>query len=296
MALSMDWDFDFLEHRRWCFVAVAIAGAAVVGAGASLASGAMQSNAAQSAASTQASAANAANAQQASEFAQTEQNLAPFISTGQNALGQLANLTGTAPGGNPLTAPLTKPFTPQDLTGTPGYKFTLQQGLEAVQNAFAAQGLGSSGVALKGATNFAEGLAGTTYNQQLANYLNQNQQIYNMLQTQAGSGQNAAAGLGALGQQNVNAQTALSTSGAAAQAAGTVGSANAIAGSLGSLSGTANTAALLMGFNNSGMFGPGTSGAGNSNPLTEPVTFTGGTPTNTLPSDNALLNYGTTGP
>ncbi len=68
------------------------------------------------------------------------------------------------------------PQTPQQaaanaLSQTPGYQFALDQGLKATQNGFAAQGLASSGAAMKGGAQFAEGLASQTYNQQLQNYL-----------------------------------------------------------------------------------------------------------------------------
>jgi hypothetical protein len=69
--------------------------------------------------------------------------LNPFISAGQGALQQYQ---GALPG-------LTQPFTAASLASTPGYQFTLGQGLKSTQNSFAAQGLGSSGAALKGAAS-----------------------------------------------------------------------------------------------------------------------------------------------
>jgi hypothetical protein len=126
-------------------------------------------------------------------FGQTQGNLAPFIQGGQSSLGQLLQMLPS----------LTKTFNPtmQDLEQTPGYKFVLDQGLKSTQNAFAGQGLASSGAALKGATNYAEGLAGTTFQQQFENYLKQNQQQFNMLYTPAAMGENAAAGMGSLATQ-----------------------------------------------------------------------------------------------
>ena len=62
------------------------------------------------------------------------------------------------------------------LEQTPGYQFTLSQGLKSTQNAAAARGLGVSGAALKGADTFATGLANQTYNQQYQNAANQYQQ------------------------------------------------------------------------------------------------------------------------
>ena len=191
---------------------------------------------------------------QAAQFAQTTANEAPFLSAGTTAIGELQGLTGTNAGGNPLTAPLTKQFQPTmaQLAATPGYQFTLQQGLEATQNGFAAQGLGSSGAAIKGAGQYASGLASTTYNQQLQNYMAQNNQTFGMLETLSGSGQNAAAQLGALGNQSVAAQNQLTTAAGAATGAGIVGSANALTSGIGTTASGLQTAALLAG--NSGLF------------------------------------------
>ncbi len=131
--------------------------------------------------------------------------------------------------------------TQAQLESTPGYQFIKNQGLQAVQNANAAKGLGLSGAALKGAAQYAEGLAGTTLDQQqrifqqnLANQQGIFQQNYsnilNPLEWMANLGENAGAQAGSLGQQAVANQGNLLTSGAAASAAGQVGAANAIAG------------------------------------------------------------------
>jgi hypothetical protein len=185
------------------------------------------------------------------------------ITGGSEYTTALANGTvpGSTPAGNPLTAALTAPFasTPgaqqAALEATPGYKFTLGQGLEATQNSYAAQGLGASGAALKGAANYSEGLASTTYQQMFNNYLTQNQQIYNMLGQQVGVGESAAA---TAGNQAIGATSNIGntlTSGAAATAGGTIGAANAITGA------TANTTALgLLAANNSGLFGSSAGG------------------------------------
>lgn len=237
-------------------VAAAIIGAGVLGAGASVASGAIGASAAKSAAKTQAAAANNAAQAQLQMFHEQEANLAPYVTAGTSAMGELQGLTGTNAGGNPLTAPLSAPFQPTmaQLARTPGYQFTLQQGLESTQNSYAAQGLASSGAAMKGASQYAEGLASTTYQQQFQNYLAQNQQIYNMLSGQANLGENAAAMTGQMGMQAQTTANQLTTSGAAASAAGTIGSANALTGALGGLTGSASNTALLLALNNSGMF------------------------------------------
>lgn len=246
-------------------VSAAIVGAGALAAGASVYSGMNAADAAKSAAGEQQQAAEQAAQLQASEFGTITNNLQPFVGAGTTSLTQLQNLTGTNPGGNPLTAQLTKPFQPTmaQLAQTPGYQFTLNQGLESTQNSFAAQGLASSGAALKGASNYAEGLASNTFQQQFQNYLGQNQQIYNMLQGQVSTGENAAAQVGTLGNQSVAAQNALTTGGAAAGAAGTVGAANALTGALGNISGSASNTALLYALNNGGMFS-GTGGGSNA--------------------------------
>lgn len=251
---------------------ISVPAAIAVGAGvsgvASLASGVIGSNAAQSAAQTQANAAEQGQQIQQSEFQQIEQLLAPFVGEGQSAIGTLATLTGAQPGGNPLTAPLTAPFQPTmtQLEQTPGYQFTLGQGLKAVQNSFAAQGLGTSGAAVKGAANYAEGLAGTTYQQQFQNYLAQNQQIYNQLAGVATLGENAAAQTGTTGSAITSNITNLLTGGAAATAAGTVGSANAISGAVAGIGNAGSNSALMLALNNAGLFGGSSGGSGSMSP------------------------------
>jgi len=244
-------------------MAAAIVGAGALGVAGSVASGVIGANAAQSAASTQAAAADTASNNTLAMFNKTQANLAPFVGAGTNALTQMQNLTGTNPGGNPLTAPLTAKFNPTmtDLAATPGYQFTLDQGLKSTQNGFAAQGLGTSGAALKGAANYAEGLAGTTYQQQFQNYLTQNQQIYNLLGGQTSLGENAAATTGNQGLTATGQAGNFLTSGAAASAAGTIGAANSTINSLSGISSAGNNTAMMLALNNSGLF---SSGAGAS--------------------------------
>lgn len=240
----------------------ALLGSAAVSGAAALGGAVLQGNAAKSAADTQAQAANNAEAATMAQFNKTQQNLAPFISGGTNALTALQSLTGTGAGGNPLTAPLTKPFAPTEaqLEQTPGYQFTKQQGLLATQNGYAAQGLGSSGAAAKGAANYAEGLASTTYQQQFQNYLAQNQQIYSMLGGLTTVGQNAAAMTGTQGLTATGQAGQFGTAGAAASAAGQVGAANAGANALTGVANSGSNAALLLALNNGGLFSGGANG------------------------------------
>lgn len=234
----------------------AILGAGALGAAGSVASGMIGSSAAEKAAQEQAAAAQQAAQMQMQMFQQTQANLSPFVQAGQGGTQALQRLTGTNPGGNPLTAPLTKPFAPtmEQLAQTPGYQFVLDQGLKSTQNSYAAQGLGQSGAALKGAANYAEGLAGTTYQSQFQNYLAQNQQIYGMLGGLSSLGENAAAMTGSQGLQASGAAGNFLTSGAAASAAGTVGSANSLISALSGISGAGSNTATLLALNNSGLF------------------------------------------
>jgi hypothetical protein len=156
---------------------------------------------------------------------------------------------GGSPGGTGVTSgQFTTPFQPTmaQLAATPGYQFTLGQGLQATQNSFASQGLGASGAAARGAANYAENLASTTYQQQFQNYWTQNQAIENMLTTGVGIGQSAANQTGAFGTQATALSNNLLTSGAAAEAGGLVGASNSLGGN-----------ALLYSLLQGGMYGGG---------------------------------------
>jgi len=197
-------------------IGVAILGAGVLGAGASIFGAGEQVSAEQAAIQAQEAMYAQGLKVQGKDLSTANSTLSPFIAGGQNSQDWYNYLTGvsgspagstattsvgpngqpTTVGGsasfNPLTAPLTAPFTAANLPSTPGYQFTLDQGLKSTQNSYAAQGLGSSGVAEKGAASYSTGLAQNTYNQQFANYLTQNQQIANMLLGGAQVGAGAA--------------------------------------------------------------------------------------------------------
>jgi hypothetical protein len=192
--------------------------------------------------SEQAKAEEKAIAAQLQMFGVAQNELQPFINAGQGSEAWYNYLTGTGgsptgqgPSYNPLTAPLTAPFTAANLPTTPGYQFTLNQGQKDTQNSYAALGLGSSGAAEKGAATYTTGLAQSTYNQQLQNYLTQNAQIANLLYQPAQLGASAASSL---------AGAAIGTGGGVASS--TAGLGNALAGGAAgvsnSLSGGVNTA------------------------------------------------------
>ncbi len=154
-------------------VAVAIGGAAILGAGATAFAGSQ-------AAGAQRDSSNLAAKTQMDIYGQNRDLLNPYIQGGLGSYGTLNNLLGV--GGNSATMQST-------LEGLPGYQFTLGQGLKSVQNSAAARGLGTSGAALKGAANYSTGLA----NSQYGNYVGQ-------LQNSANTGAQAGSALAGVGQ------------------------------------------------------------------------------------------------
>jgi hypothetical protein len=217
--------------------------AAGVGAAGSIGGSLISSGASKSAASQQAAAANNATAASQAEAAQTRADLAPYNQTGQGAAASLDTILGL-PGGNginPLTAnginSLTFQPTQAQLAATPGYQFDLAQGEQGVANSNAAQGRGISGAALKGAANYATGLANNTLTTQQGIFQQNLANVMNPLSSLSNLGENAAAQTGSLGTANTANANAAAIGGANASAAGTVGSANAISGGLSSLGG-----------------------------------------------------------
>ncbi len=242
----MNWQWlERTSRARWG-IGAGVAAAAVTAAG-SIASSEIGSSASKDAAKSQQAAAAQAEQTQKDELSAQQALVAPNVTLGQWSAEALGNQLGITPGAGgqgqgvlTQTLPSWSP-TEEQLQSTPGYQFTKQQGLEAAQNGFAAQGLASSGAAVKGATSYAEGLADTTYQQQFSNYLSTNQQtmaneaqIAGLLGNVAGSGQNAALGLGSLGSTAAGNTSSEQLASGAAQAAGTVGAANATSSGLSS--------------------------------------------------------------
>jgi len=199
----------------------------------------------QSAANQQASMMSMLAQQQAIQQAQNNYNAAssmlkPYATGGTKALDLLMGyLQGGAENIGGGGSSLISTFAPtmQQLEKTPGYQFALDQGLKAVQNSAAAKGMGSSGNALQGGVNYAQGLASTTFQQQLQNYLTQNQQAFNMLfnPSQLGSG---AAQANMQGTANFNnALLGAATNLGNTMAGGIMGQGNAQAGGLQALAG-----------------------------------------------------------
>jgi len=155
---------------------------------------------ASSAADAQKQAAQMAMAQQQRMFDTGKKALDPFINMGQSTLSKLQALSDTSNADSPAAA-LMKLIMPganmsDTLAQTPGFQFTQDYGLKAVNNALAARGLGGSGGAVaKGAANFVTGLTNNTW-QSLVNALQSGYGLQsNVLQGLINTGASAAGSL-----------------------------------------------------------------------------------------------------
>lgn len=261
--------FNFLDPvefspRSDCYIAAATLGAGALSAGASI----FGSN---KAAKAQQQAAQAAIAAQQQMFAQAKGEVQPFIDAGKSMIPGLQGWLDPTNSGSPL-ASLMRLTTPgSDMTAaleqTPGFQFSNTYGQKAVQNALAARGLGGPGGALaRGGADYAEGLAGNTWqnvvNSLLSTFQAGGTGMQNLVNTGSGAasslmgGSNTAAGN--IGQNMVGMGNA--------QAAGAMGMANGI----GQFGNSISTAAILnklmpSGSGSAGLYGnigdAGTSGS-----------------------------------
>lgn len=187
------------------------------------------------------------------------QNYSPYLQGGAQASGMLSQLLGTP--GQGLLTPWTQQFqapTAEQAAQTPGYKFQLQQGEDALQNSAAARGGLLSGGTLAGLNNYAQGIASTNYQNTFNNALTQYQQAYqSFLNNQnntyqrlmglSGQGLSAAGGAGNLISGIGGAIGTLYGGQGAAQAAGTLGGANSLLGMIPSLTGSLGQLAGILG-------------------------------------------------
>lgn len=166
-------------------VAAAIIGGAVVGAAGTAIAGHQSSSATRDAS-------NAAVQQQQQAVSQQAQLSQPYRDLGTSAIPTLQNLLGIN-GADPTAS----------LRNTPGYQFTLNEGLNATKNAATASGLALSGNTLEALDRYSTGLADQTYQQQIGNFENV-----------VGLGQAAAAGQAAnIGNAAANTSNILTNQG-----------------------------------------------------------------------------------
>jgi hypothetical protein len=165
--------------------------------------------AAKNGANAQSSADQQAIAEQQREYNQTQQNLSPYIQSGNYGLGlQQQYLSGDTSG----------------FANSPDYQFALSQGEKASQAGAAAKGNLWGGGQTADAIQLGQGLA----TQYANNY-------WNKISGVAGQGLSAANSLAGYGQQNANAQGGYLQNSGQAQASGDVGQANAYSNTLGQL-------------------------------------------------------------
>lgn len=187
---------------------------------------------------------------QNNEWEQQQQNEAPFLELGQTAAGRLNEFSA-----NPFTAP-----TEAEAAATPGYQFTLDQGIGALDKSAAARGNLFSGTQGTDLEKYATGLADSTYNDVYNRALNTYMTNYNTLMGETGVGQNAAAQLGSEGQAAAGNVSNLDLIGgsqqaqqinnaAAARASGYIGRANATSQMFNNVDQQLNDAAMLMALN-----------------------------------------------
>lgn len=170
----------------------------IIGAVGSVAGGAIASSGANKAAQTQSDAAvQAAQIQadqsqkaldfQKQEYATQQAQIAPWLKAGTTAINQLSGMNVPA-----FQAP-----TAATEQNDPGYKFRLDQGMQALQNSAAAKGGLLSGNTLKGITDYSQNYASNEYNNVYGRAMNKyNTNVlgpYNRLSALAGVGQQAQA-------------------------------------------------------------------------------------------------------
>lgn len=165
---------------------VAVIGSAAVGA-ASKAWGASQAS------SAQGKAGRLAMMQQQKMYDQARQDFDPYLKLGKQGVDALSSSLSD------LVAPIV--MDQATLEATPGYQFTKRQGLKSVQNSAAARGLGSSGAAMKGAADYATGLADTTYKTQFDVARANKTDAFNRLASVVGMGSGATGALTSAGTQ-----------------------------------------------------------------------------------------------
>lgn len=212
-------------------VAAAVIGGSIGGA-------LISSAGSKSAADTQASAASNATTEQtmlaSAAMNNANSNNAPYKQAGSTALSQIGGL---------LNLPGYASVDPSSyLSNLPGYKFQLQQGEQAINNAASAGSGTMNSATMAGLNNYAQGQAQTSY----GNYL---QQLSGLTQLgQASANNSTAAGTNILG--NLSNQVGNNITGAGnAMAAGTVGASNAISQGIGNASGYYSLSNLLGGSN-----------------------------------------------
>jgi hypothetical protein len=174
-------------------------------------------------------------------------DLAPYREGGVTAQNQLMQMLGIGGDKNAQGyGRYAKDFGMSDFTADPGYQFRLKTGLESLERSAAARGMGLSGAALKGITDYSQNKASDEYanafNRYQTNRAAQLDPLFKFYTGGQASAANSAAGASNLGSNlgttysnlGTNLGKAATDAGAAA-AGGYVAGGNAINSTIGAL-------------------------------------------------------------
>lgn len=217
--------------------------AAAVG---TIASGLIGADASSKAANQQAEGQREALNLQKSVFQTDQANAAPYLNYGNNSLMTLQQLLGTGGGAqgaisaNPILKMLgiggpgpMGSIDPSTFTGSPGYQYAKQQGMDAVTNA-ATRGPGG-GNALLALQKTGQGLADQNWNSYLSNSSSAWQQLLQNVGGGVSTGLNAAGMIGGIGTNYANAAGGNLGNIGNALGQGTMNGANALTGGINNL-------------------------------------------------------------
>lgn len=198
-------------------VAAAIGGSAVLGAIGS-----------SSAAGKQSAAMGQSLELQKQMFDYQRANEAPYQAAGVKALGGMEDPR------------FQKNFSMSDFTTSPGYRFSLEQGQNALNAQNAATGNSVSGAGMAALSQYNVGTANNEYQQAFNNYQSQLSNQYGRLSTLAAGGAGANQAMGAAANNFANKSSDLMVGGANAQAAAQMGQMNSIGQGLTGIAGYMN--------------------------------------------------------
>jgi hypothetical protein len=205
------------------WVATAVAGSALVGAGASYLGSKSQSKSAEKAADSQVDAARIASDTQLEMYNQSRDDLAPWREAGERSLKDLERIQGTYEGAI---------MDPNQYTESPAYGWLQEQGIKTLDKRASAAGTRGSGGHSKDLIQYGQGLAKTDY----GGYLSRLESLMNRYAGTSNVGQTSTATTATLGANAASqiGQNALYSGNA--QAYGEIGQANARTGLYNNLS------------------------------------------------------------
>ncbi len=234
---------------RYCGVAAAIVGGAIIGGVASNSASSKGAKAADHAADISDKNFQQTRADQLGQYAQQRADSEPYRQAGYGALAQLN--AGLVPGGD-----FNRNFTLADFNKDPGYGFRQSEGEKGINRAAIAGGGRYSGATLKSLTRFNGDLASQEYGNAFGRFNTELGNRFNRLSGVAGTGQtavaqigqagqNAFSNIGQAGQNNSNAQGNAAMAAGAARASGYTGVANSINSGIGQYTNYSNQQQFL---------------------------------------------------